>query len=88
MKIDYLLFKKRFYLFIFRGEGREKEREGNINVWLPLVHPPLGTWPSTQVCALTGNLTCNLLVHRLVLNPLSHTSQGYFFSFFRFLFNL
>ena len=52
MKIDYLLFKKRFYLLIFRGEGREKEREGNINVWLPLVHPPLGTWPSTQACAL------------------------------------
>ena len=33
---------KRFYLFIFRGE-REKERERNINVWLPLVHPTLGT---------------------------------------------
>ena len=30
----------RFYLFIFReGKGREKEREINIHVWLPLVHP-------------------------------------------------
>ena len=32
----FLLFKKRFYLFLERGEGREKgresEREKNINV--------------------------------------------------------
>ena len=25
-----------------RQEGREKERERNINVWLPLAHPSLG----------------------------------------------
>ena len=25
-----------------RGEGREKEKERNINVWLPLMHPPTG----------------------------------------------
>ena len=31
------------------------ERERNINVWLPLIHPPLGAWPATQACALTGN---------------------------------
>ena len=55
----------------------EKERERNINVWLPLTHPPLGgTWPTTQACALTGNQTSDPLVHRLALNPLSHTSQG------------
>ena len=54
----------------------EKERERNINVWLPLVYPLLGTWPATQACALTGNRTSDILVHRLVLNPLSHTSQG------------
>ena len=23
------------------------ERERNINVWLPLMQPPLGTWPAT-----------------------------------------
>ena len=67
-------FFKDLYLFIFRG--REKERERNINVWLLLVHPLLGTWPATQACALTGNQTSHPLVHRLVLNPLSHTSQG------------
>ena len=32
----------------------EKERERNINVRLPLIHPLLGTWLATQACALTG----------------------------------
>ena len=48
--ISYLfsyLFIKLLNLFLDRGEGREKKRERNINVWLPLVHPPLGTWPTT-----------------------------------------
>ena len=43
------------YLFLERGEGKEKERERNINEWLPLACPLLGTWPATQACALTGN---------------------------------
>ena len=41
--------------FLERGEGRDKERERNINAWLPLTCPTLGTWPATQACALTGN---------------------------------
>ena len=71
-------FKKRFYLFIFReGKGgRKRERESNINVWLPLMCLPLGTSPAIQICALTGNWTSNPLFHRLVLNPLRHTSRG------------
>ena len=70
-------FLKRFYyLFLERGERREKEREKNINVWLPLLRPQLGTWPITQACALTGNRTGNPLVPTPVLNPLSHTSLG------------
>ena len=36
----------------------------------------LGTWPTTQACALPGNRASNPLVHRSALNPLSHTSQG------------
>ena len=44
--------------------------------WLALACPQLGTWPAALACALTGNRTCDPLVHRLVLNPLSHTSQG------------
>ena len=35
------------YLFLERGERREKEKERNISVWLPLKMPP------------TGDLACN-----------------------------
>ena len=72
--VIYPFLKRLFtYLFLDRGEGREKER--NINVWLPLVRPLLGTWPETQACVLTGNQTGDLLVHQPAPNPLSHTSQ-------------
>ena len=47
----------KIYLFLKRGERKEKERKRNINVWLPLTRPLLGTWPATQSCALTGNQT-------------------------------
>ena len=78
----FFFFNKDFiYLFLDRGEGREKERERNISVWLPLVHPLLGTWPATQACALTGNRTCNPLVLRPALSPLSHSSKGEAFLF-------
>ena len=44
-----LYFFQRFYLFIYKErEGRKKERERNVNVWLPLTCSPLGTWPTTQ----------------------------------------
>ena len=36
-------FKDFIYLFLERGEEREKERERNSNVWLPLACPILGT---------------------------------------------
>ena len=62
-------------IYLSREEGRG-ERERNINVWLPLVRPLLGTWPETQACALTGDWTGDPLVWRPALNPLSHTSQG------------
>ena len=63
------------YLFLERGEGKEKERERHINVWLPVILPVLGTWPATQACALTGNRTSDPLVHKPVLSLLSYTSQ-------------
>ena len=75
----------RFHLFLDRGEGREKERERCINVWLLLVRPLLRTWPTTQTWALSGNWTSDCLVCRLVLNPLSHTIQGHNWSLLRFL---
>ena len=73
-------------LFIyFREKGREGEREGNINVWLPCACPLLGTWPTTQACALTGNRTGDPLVLRLALNSLSHTSLDDFLYLFMLL---
>ena len=49
---DVILFFLDFiYLFLDRGEGREKQRETN-NVWLSLARPLLGTWPATQANAL------------------------------------
>ena len=40
-----------------------------------LACPPMGTWPATQACTLTGNWISDLLVHSLALKPLSHTSR-------------
>ena len=42
-----VIFKKILCIYFQRGEGREKERERNINVWLPLACPP------------TEDLACN-----------------------------
>ena len=70
------IFKDFIYLLLDRWEGREKERERNNNVWLSLTGPLLGAWPATQACALPGNRSSDPLVLRLILNPLSHTSQG------------
>ena len=78
---NFHFFKDSIYLFLERGEGREKEGEWNINVWLLVVHPSLGTWPATQACALTGIRTSNAFVYRPALNPLSYTSQGENFQF-------
>ena len=40
LKIFQFLFFKRFYLLIFREREGKKKEERNINVWLPLMHPP------------------------------------------------
>ena len=69
-------FKDFIYLFLEKGERREKERERSINVCLPLLPPQLGTWTATQACALTGNRTTDPLFCRPALSLLSHTSQG------------
>ena len=47
-----LFFKILFINFLQRGERREKERERNISVWLPLTHPQLEIWPATLAYAL------------------------------------
>ena len=62
-KLIFLHFLEDFiYLFIFR-----EERERNINVWLPLARPLLGTWPETQACAPTGNRTHHPVLRRPLL---------------------
>ena len=43
---------------------------------LPRTCPQLGTWTTTQACALTGHQTSSLVVCRMMPSPLSHTSQG------------
>ena len=48
-------------------------------------HTPPGTWPTTQACALTENWTSDPLFCRQVLSPLSHTSQGWFYTFLWYL---
>ena len=57
--IAFTLFflKTLFILFLERGEEEGKERETNINVWLPLTWSPLGTQPALQACAPTCTTT-------------------------------
>ena len=71
-----LYFKKRF-LLIFRERGREGERKGEKHQCVVVFCAPLlGTWTTTQACALTGNQTADPLVCRSLFIPLSCTSQG------------
>ena len=80
MKEHLKSFKDFIYLFLERREGRERGRE--TSMWerhfdlLPLANPQTGTWPTTQECPLTGNRTSDPWACRLMLNPLTHTSQG------------
>ena len=74
----FYIFLLQYFIYFFREGKGGRKRERNINVWLLLSRPLLGTWPVTQACALTGNRTSDPLICRLALNPLSHTSQGIF----------
>ena len=56
------------FIYFFRERRREGERDRNINVWLLLVCPLLGTWPITQAYALTGNRTGDPFFRRPMLN--------------------
>ena len=49
--------------------------ERNID-WLPFAHAPTRDRPATQVCALTGKRTNDILHCGMTLNQLSHTGQG------------
>ena len=60
--------KEIFYIFLEWGEGREKERERNIDH-----NPPFRDWPTTR------NWASNLWVCGTTPNPLSHTSRAFWF---------
>ena len=58
-----------------RGEGRERGRgrehwcKGGTSICCLSYAPRLGTKPTTKVCALTGNGTCDISVYGLTLQP-------------------
>ena len=41
-----------------------------------LTHPLLGTWPAIQASSLTWNEVSDLVIRRLAVKPLSHTTLG------------
>ena len=51
-----------------RERGMKQQWERNPD-WLPLVQTYTGTKPTTQACALNGNLTCDLPLYRMMLQP-------------------
>ena len=86
------IFKNIHYFQRERNGGRERQRETSMYErkihQLPLAHPNLGTWPTTQVCALAGNQTGDLSVCGMMANPLNHTSQSSEQNFYLFNFSL
>ena len=61
---------------------RKREREKNISAretstgCLSYASPP-GIKPDTYVCAMTGDLTCSLLVHGTMLQPTEPPGHGH-----------
>ena len=53
--LSYLKKKSLFIYFETEGKGGEKEREKHQCVVASHMCTQLGTWPTTQACALTGN---------------------------------
>ena len=73
-----LFLLKILFVYLERGEGRNKERERKINVREKhrSIMPQLRAWSTTQACTLTGNQTSYLLLPESTLNQQSHTGQG------------
>ena len=81
-QLRYHLFFFKDFICVFIERGKEERKRGKETLMCGFLShtPALGTWPTTQACALTGNQTSDPLVSRLALNPLSHSSQGSTFS--------
>ena len=68
-------FLKILFIYFYR-EGKDgRRRERKTSMCGCLSNDPYTRYLTRNPCALTGNWTGDPLVHRLVLNPLSHTSQ-------------
>ena len=65
-----------FIYFSEREEEKKKEREKKYQCVVAPHMTPTGDLSRNPGMCLTGNGTSDPLVHRPVLNPLSHTSQG------------
>ena len=82
-KIILLIFNKwnifffKIYLFLERGEGKEKKEEKHQCVVASRA-PPTGDLAHNPGMCSDWELNRDPLVHRPELNPLSNTSQGYF----------
>ena len=72
-----ILFFLRFYLFIFRERRREGEREGENHQCVVASHAP-ATVDLAHKSGMCPDQESNQqpLVCRMMLNPLSHSSQG------------
>ena len=57
-------------MLILDGGGRERE----INRLLSL-HTPTGVKPTTYICVLNRDRTCNLLLYGTMLQPMSHPAR-------------
>ena len=58
------------------------------NVWLPLICPLLGTWPSAQAYALTGNRTSDPLRSQADAQPTEPHQPGQVMTFNNLLINV
>ena len=88
--IVFSLLKKILFISREGKGGRKRGRETSV-CGCPL-HPLLGTWPAAKACALGTQTQGQIpilrlgielvtLVCRPALDPLSHTSQGWFSAF-------
>ena len=79
----FLFFLK--ILFIFRERGRQREREGNISMWLPLACPQMGNLACNPGMCPDWETNQQRFGSQASTNPLSHTRQGSLFYFLIFI---